>query len=148
MSKTADKKDKKEEGKRRKKNVGSDLDMSVWCFYICFFAGNLLNRAYVVKRDKRRYYIYWMTHNSNWFFESPYPKAPNLYNPQPLKAEAEHEGEDSHWIKPIFISPEPIPPIFGAKACNQLSPWSKLINYDHDSKLDHIDIHDLIPEQG
>jgi hypothetical protein len=89
-----------------------------------------------------------MTHNSNWFIESPFPKACSLYNPQPLRTEVDHEAEDSHWNKPIFISPEPIPSAFGGRGHNQLSPWSKLINYDHDSKLDHIVISGLIPEQS
>lgn len=79
--------------------------MSVWCLFIFDFCGKFINQPYVVNKDEHRYYIYWMTHNSGWFIESPFPKAPNFYNPQPHKSEAEHEGEDSHWSKPIFISP-------------------------------------------
>lgn len=88
-----------------------------------------------------------MTHNSNWF-ESPFPKACNFYNPQPLRPEPDPEPEDSHWNKSIFISPEPSPPNFGNRNNTQLSPWSKLINYEQDSKLEHIVLPGYIPEQS
>ncbi len=85
-----------------------------------------------------------MRSNSAWF-ESPFPHPPAFHPAQAPKVEPE-EPEESHLMRPVFYSPEPIPPLFrNFNALTPLSLWTKTLHPEPDGHHDSIAADRLVP---
>jgi hypothetical protein len=79
-----------------------------------------------------------MKNNSIWF-DSPLPKLA----PLPALRQPEADPEDSHFAKAHQYSPDPLPP--DRFQPQPLSPWSSLVDADHDHKCAHLSLPGLFP---